>query len=67
MQRGEGQEAIVDALVTIRHPHEGRIPTAEDRVIFVEGETTRTFNVLSVKRKGEQRRWLELHVKELGQ
>jgi len=65
LQRGEGQEAIVDALVTIRHPHDGRIPTAEDRVVFVEGETTRTFNIVAVKRREEQRRWLELHVKDL--
>jgi SPP1 family predicted phage head-tail adaptor len=64
IERGDGKEDIVDAVVEVRHPREGRIPVAEDRVVFDEGGTTRTFNITRVQRKDEQRRWLLLYVKE---
>lgn len=63
MQR-DGVDAIVDAVVTIRHPHDGRIPQASDRVVFDEGGTTRTLNIGHVKRIDERRRMLELHCRE---
>lgn len=66
LRGGADTEAIVDSVVTIRYPREGRLPTSEDRVIYDENGTavTRTLNVSAVKRMDDGRRWMELHCKE---
>lgn len=63
--RGEGIEANVTGVVEIRHPRQGRIPVAEDRVVFDENGTTRTLNIVAVKRRADgDRRFLDLYVRE---
>lgn len=64
--RGDGKEAVVDAVVRIRYPREGRIPVALDRVVYVEYGTTRTLNIFSVRRVDEDHRYLDLYTREGG-
>jgi len=66
VNRGDGKEAVVDAVVRIRYPREGRIPVALDRVVYVEYGTTRTLNIFAVRRVDDDQRYLDLYTREAG-
>ena len=51
--------------LTIRTPHDGRIPQPKDRVIYRELGAARTLNIESVARRDDMRRMLRLMCTEV--
>ena len=64
--RGEQVEALVTTIVTIQYPRGGKWPEPEDRVVYRETEdVTRNLNINAIKRIDPDRKYLELHCKEI--
>tara|TARA_R100001594_G_scaffold149446_1_gene207298 strand:+ start:163 stop:504 length:342 start_codon:yes stop_codon:yes gene_type:complete len=61
---GSQIEATTSSLVIIRYPQQGTFPTSEMRVVYEDGDTSRTLNIEKVQRRDERQQQLWLHCTE---
>jgi len=61
---GSQVQADVTSLVIIRYPQAGPFPTPEMRVVYYDGDTSRTLNIEKVQRRDERQGLLWIHCTE---
>ncbi len=61
---GSQIEATTSTLVIIRYPQTGSFPDSEMRVVYEDGDNSRTLNIEKVQRRDERQTELWLHCTE---
>ena len=61
---GSQIESTTTTLVIVRYPHAGPFPDSAMRVVYRDGDTTRTLNIEKVQRRDERQTDLWLHCTE---